>query len=56
MTKYVSVKAYDGTLVTIPQEKLVEFNLRTQKIKNLLKSGKSKKEITKMLKEGNLDE
>jgi len=52
MKKYVSVKAYDGTIVRISEDKLEEFNAQQELIKHLLSSGKSLDEVIALLKEG----
>lgn len=51
MKKYVSVIAYDGTIVRIAEDKITEFKVQQAKIKELLDSGKSLNEIIKLLKE-----
>ena len=54
MKNFVSVKAYDGTIVRIPKEKLKEFKVRQDKIRELLNRGKSFDEIELFIKEGAL--
>lgn len=54
MSGFVSVKAYDGTIVRIPKDKLNEFNIRQEKIRALLNSGKSSEEIKTLINEGAL--
>ena len=54
MSSLVSVKAYDGTIVRIPKDKLNEFNARQEKIRKMLNSGKSSEEIKTLIKEGAL--
>ena len=54
MSKFVTVQAFDGTLVHLPEEKLEEFNRRTEKIKTLIKEGKTKQEIFNFIKEGKI--
>lgn len=49
--KLVSVRAYDNTIVRVPIDKLEEFNVRQNKIKQLLDEGKSIKEIMEIIKE-----
>ena len=51
MKRYISVKAYDGTIVRITEDKLTEFKEQQTKIKELLDSGKSLDEVVKFLKE-----
>ena len=52
MKKYVSVKAYDGTIVRISEDKLDAFNAQQELIKHLLSSGQSLDEVIALLKEG----
>lgn len=52
MSNFVSVKSYDGTIVRVPKDKLNEFNVRQQKIRDLLNRGKSLKEIKSLIEEG----
>ena len=52
MSSFISVKAYDGTIVRIPRDKLNEFNARQEKIRSMLNSGKSSEDIRRFIKEG----
>ena len=54
MSRIVSVKAYDGTVVRIPENKVKEFLLRQEKIKELIKKGESTKDVLRLLKEAAL--
>ncbi len=54
MGKMVTAEAYDGKLVSIDEDKLELFNKKTLEIKKLLKAGKTKSDIEKMIKEGKL--
>ena len=54
MSLLVSVKAYDGSIVRIPKEKLKDFNLQQSKIQNLIKNGVSLQEIQILLRENKL--
>lgn len=51
--KYISLKAFDGTIVRVKENKVDEFIAYQEKIKNLLKEGKSIKEINEILKNNN---
>lgn len=52
MKKYVSVKAYDGTIVRISEDKLEDFNAQQELIKHLLNTGRSPEEVMTLIKEG----
>jgi len=54
MDRLVSVKAYDGTIVRIPESKINEFTIRQERIKKLLKEGRTIEEVLILLKEGAL--
>ena len=54
MEKTIIAKAYDGTLVRIKESDFDEFKSRTKKIQKLLKSGKSKEEVLKLLERGEI--
>ena len=51
--KYVSVKAFDGTIVRVEESKVKEYLSTQEKIKKLVKSGKSLEEIKKILEDDN---
>ena len=48
----ITVKSYDGKLVTIPEEKKDEYEKNQRKIKMYLEQGKTKEEIKELLKNG----
>ena len=54
MEKIVSVRAFDGTIVRIPESKLESFTVQQNKLKRLLNEGKSVDEIKSLIKEGAL--
>jgi hypothetical protein len=54
MEKLVSVRAFDGTIVRIPESKLEIFTVQQNKLKRLLNEGKSVDEIKSLIKEGAL--
>lgn len=51
--KYISLKAFDGTIVRVKDTKAKEFIDTQEKIKQLLKEGKDLKEIKEILKKDN---
>ena len=51
MEDKVIVKSYDGKLVRIPLSKKEEYLKKQEEIKFLLKSGKSKEEVLKIINE-----
>lgn len=48
----ITVKSYDGKMVTIPEEKKVEYERNQKLIKMYLEQGKTKDEIKELLKNG----
>ena len=48
----ITVKSYDGRMVTIPEEKKNEYEKNQRLIKMYLKQGKTKEEIKELLKIG----
>lgn len=54
MDNLVSVKSFDGTIVRIPKDKIVTFNARQGKIRQLMDEGKSKQDIRELIKEERL--
>ena len=51
--KFVSLKAYDGTIVRVEESKVKLFKDQQEKIKLLLDEGKSIEEIKDILKNSN---
>ena len=51
MEEKVIVKSYDGKLVSIPLDKKEEYLKKQKEIQMLLKSGKTKEEILRILNE-----
>ena len=51
--KFVSLKAYDGTIVRVEESKIEIFKAQQEKIKLLLNEGKSVEEIKEILKNSN---
>ena len=51
--KYVSLKAFDGTIVRVEESKVKDFLVRQEKIKSLLEQGKTIEEIMDILKNSN---
>ena len=49
--EYVTVKSYDGKLVRIKEEKVKEYLEKQEEIKMLIKQGKTKEEIRKIINE-----
>lgn len=54
MSLLVSVKAYDGSIVRIPKDKIQSFNLQQSKIKKLLDEGVPLKDIESLIKDNKL--
>ena len=54
VAKLVSVKAYDGTIVRVSEDKVKEFVLQQAKIKELLDKGMTIEEIIKLIDNGDL--
>ena len=54
MEKMITVKAYDGSMVTINEKDLQSFNITQEKIKKNVEEGKSIDEIFNLIKEGKL--
>ena len=48
----ITVKSYDGKMVTIPEEKKEEYERNQKQIKMYLEQGKTKEEIKELLKNG----
>ena len=51
--KYVMVKSYDNKIVKIPEDKKEEYLNMQEKIKYLLKQGKTLEEIKELIKNEN---
>lgn len=51
MSDMVTLKSYDGKLVRIPLDKKDEYLKRQEEIKELLKSGKTKQDILRIINE-----
>ncbi len=51
MNDKVVVKCYDGSLVSVPVDKVDEYLRHQEEIKNLLKEGKTKEEVLRILDE-----
>ena len=51
--KFVSLKAYDGTVVRVEESKVEIFKAQQERIKLLLDQGKSIEEIKDILKNSN---
>ena len=48
----ITIKSYDGKMVTIPEEKKEEYERNQILIKKYLNQGKTKEEIKELLKNG----
>lgn len=48
----ITVKSYDGKIVTVPEEKKDEYEQNQRLIKMYLNQGKTKEEIKELLKNG----
>lgn len=51
--KYVSLKAFDGTIVRVEESKIKTFIAQQERIKKLINEGKSLDEIKEILKKDN---
>ena len=51
--KYIMVKSYDNKIVRIPEDKKEEYLNTQEKIKHLLKQGKTLQEIKELIKNEN---
>lgn len=51
--KYVSMKAFDGTIVRVEESRIIQFKIQQEKIKALLNEGKKIEDIQKILKDNN---
>ena len=54
MNSIVSIKAYDGSIVRVPKDKVEEFKLQQAKIINLLSKGVSLEDIKTLIKNNKL--
>ncbi len=48
----ITVKSYDGKMVSIPEEKKEEYERKQRLIKMYIEQGKTKQEIKEILKNG----
>ena len=46
----ITVKSYDGKMVSIPEENREEYLRNQKRIKEMIKAGKTKEEIMEVLK------